>query len=110
MKREKEELTRELTRLKGEIATQKTTIVALTVLAAGTSIPDLLSSVIVAKQGRGDMAVSNAVGSNIFDILFALGFPWLILLTINGEFPIIFALIVFIREIFIVLGWVVLYI
>lgn len=54
------------------------TIVALTVLAAGTSIPDLLSSVIVAKQGRGDMAVSNAVGSNIFDILFGLGFPWLI--------------------------------
>ena len=60
------------------------TIVALTVLAAGTSIPDLMSSIIVAKQGRGDMAVSNAVGSNIFDILFCLGFPWLILIAING--------------------------
>lgn len=55
------------------------TIIALTVLAAGTSIPDLLSSVIVAKQGRGDMAVSNALGSNVFDILFALGLPWLLL-------------------------------
>lgn len=60
------------------------TIVALTVLAAGTSIPDLLSSIIVAKQGRGDMAVSNAVGSNVFDILFGLGFPWLLVLAWRG--------------------------
>lgn len=61
------------------------TIIALTVLASGTSIPDLLSSVIVAKQGRGDMAVSNAIGSNIFDILFGLGFPWFLLLALKGE-------------------------
>lgn len=60
-------------------------IVALTILAAGTSIPDLLSSLIVAKQGRGDMAVSNATGSNIFDILFCLGLPWLILTATTGE-------------------------
>ena len=51
-------------------------IVALTILAAGTSIPDLMSSVIVARQGRGAMAISNAFGSNIFDILIGLGFPW----------------------------------
>ncbi|MDH5751090.1 MAG: calcium/sodium antiporter, partial [Deltaproteobacteria bacterium] len=43
-------------------------IIGLTVLAIGTSIPDLLSSLIVARQGKPDMAVSNAVGSNIFDI------------------------------------------
>lgn len=55
-----------------------TVFVALTILAAGTSIPDLISSVIVAKQGRGDMAVANAVGSNVFDILIGLGVPWLI--------------------------------
>jgi Ca2+/Na+ antiporter len=55
-------------------------IVALTILAAGTSLPDTISSVVVAKQGRGDMAVSNAVGSNIFDILIGLGLPWLIVL------------------------------
>lgn len=53
-------------------------IIALTILAAGTSIPDLLSSLIVAKQGRGGMAISNAVGSNIFDILFGLGLPWIL--------------------------------
>ena len=59
-------------------------IIALTVLAAGTSIPDLFSSVIVARQGRGDMAVSNAIGSNIFDILVGLGLPFIIALTISG--------------------------
>ncbi|MCI5148217.1 MAG: sodium:calcium antiporter, partial [Candidatus Electrothrix sp. MAN1_4] len=53
-------------------------IIALTLLAAGTSAPDMISSVVVARQGRGDMAVANAVGSNIFDILIGLGLPWLI--------------------------------
>ena len=60
-------------------------IIALTVLAAGTSIPDLISSIIVAKQGRGDMAISNAIGSNIFDILFGLGVPWLIVLSFSNK-------------------------
>lgn len=68
----------------GDILRINPTIIALTVLAAGTSIPDLFSSVIVAKQGRGDMAVSNAVGSNIFDILVGLGLPWLIVLAVKG--------------------------
>ena len=52
-------------------------IMGLTFLAAGTSVPDLLSSVIVAKQGHGDMAVSSSIGSNIFDVLVGLPFPWL---------------------------------
>ena len=55
-------------------------IIALTVLAAGTSVPDMISSMIVAKQGRGGMAISNAIGSNIFDILFGLGVPWIVML------------------------------
>ncbi|MFV0521130.1 MAG: calcium/sodium antiporter [Mangrovibacterium sp.] len=59
-------------------------IIALTVLAAGTSVPDLMSSVIVAKQGRGDMAISNAIGSNIFDILIGLGLPFLIYILMHG--------------------------
>ncbi|GMH88344.1 hypothetical protein TrST_g13962 [Triparma strigata] len=53
-------------------------VMGLTFLAAGTSVPDLLSSVIVAKQGHGDMAVSSSIGSNIFDILVGLPFPWLL--------------------------------
>ena len=55
-------------------------IVALTILAGGTSAPDLIASVIVAKQGKGSMAVANAIGSNIFDILICLGLPWMITL------------------------------
>jgi len=53
-------------------------LMGLTLLAAGTSVPDLLSSVIVARRGQGDMAVSSSVGSNIFDILVGLPIPWLI--------------------------------
>merc|ERR1712154_486348 len=51
-------------------------IMGLTVLAAGTSVPDLLTSIIVAKAGNGDMAVSSSIGSNIFDILVGLPLPW----------------------------------
>ena len=43
-------------------------VMGMTFLAAGTSIPDLITSVIVAKKGLGDMAVSSSVGSNIFDV------------------------------------------
>ena len=53
-------------------------IMGLTFLAAGTSVPDLLSSVIVAKQGNGDMAVSSSIGSNIFDVAVGLPIPWII--------------------------------
>jgi K+-dependent Na+/Ca+ exchanger-like protein len=60
-------------------------IIALTVLAIGTSVPDLISSLIVARQGRGDMAISNAIGSNIFDILVGLGLPFLIAILFYGK-------------------------
>ncbi len=59
-------------------------IIALTVLAVGTSVPDMFSSLIVSKQGRGGMAVSNAVGSNIFDILIGLGLPFIIVIAVSG--------------------------
>lgn len=47
----------------------------LVVLAAGTSIPDALSSIVVAKSGDGDMACANAVGSNVFNIFLGIGLP-----------------------------------
>jgi len=53
-------------------------IQGLTVLAAGTSIPDMASSVAVTRKGYGDMAVSSSIGSNIFDILVGLPVPWMI--------------------------------
>ena len=49
-------------------------VMGTTVLAAGTSIPDALSSIAVAKDGLANMAVANAVGSNVFDIWLGLGF------------------------------------
>ncbi|XP_068443288.1 sodium/potassium/calcium exchanger 2-like isoform X3 [Clinocottus analis] len=63
-------------------------IMGLTILAAGTSIPDLITSVIVARRGLGDMAVSSSVGSNIFDITVGLPFPWLMWSFINGLQPV----------------------
>ena len=53
-------------------------IMGLTFLAVGTSVPDMLSAVIVAKQGEADKAVSSAIGSNVFDICVGIAFPWLL--------------------------------
>ncbi|XP_075450796.1 sodium/potassium/calcium exchanger 2 isoform X2 [Ascaphus truei] len=63
-------------------------IMGLTILAAGTSIPDLITSVIVARKGLGDMAVSSSVGSNIFDITVGLPMPWLLFSISHGMKPI----------------------
>ncbi|XP_068170266.1 sodium/potassium/calcium exchanger 1-like isoform X2 [Antennarius striatus] len=63
-------------------------IMGLTILAAGTSIPDLITSVIVARKGLGDMAVSSSVGSNIFDITVGLPVPWLLYSAIHGMAPV----------------------
>ncbi|XP_047241930.1 sodium/potassium/calcium exchanger 2-like isoform X2 [Girardinichthys multiradiatus] len=63
-------------------------IMGLTILAAGTSIPDLITSVIVARKGLGDMAVSSSVGSNIFDITVGLPFPWLMWSMLRGFIPV----------------------
>eukprot|EP00033_Pygsuia_biforma_P002234 GCRY01002474.1.p1 GENE.GCRY01002474.1~~GCRY01002474.1.p1 ORF type:complete len:495 (+),score=90.19 GCRY01002474.1:236-1720(+) len=52
-------------------------VMGLTGLAWATSLPDTLSSVFVAGGGMAEMAVSNAIGSNVFDIAMGLGFPWL---------------------------------
>jgi len=53
-------------------------VMGLTFLAAGTSVPDLITSVLVAKEGKGDMAVSSSIGSNLFDVTVGLPVPWLL--------------------------------
>jgi len=68
----------------GEVSQVHPTVVGLTLLAAGTSIPDLVSSVLVARKGEGNMAVSSSIGSNIFDILICLPLPWLTYSIMNG--------------------------
>jgi Ca2+/Na+ antiporter len=54
------------------------TVAGLTLLAAGTSLPEIVSGIIVTRKGKGDMAISNSIGSNIFDILVCLALPWFI--------------------------------
>ncbi|HVW66817.1 MAG TPA: calcium/sodium antiporter [Candidatus Peribacteraceae bacterium] len=48
-------------------------LIGLTVVAVGTSLPELTTSVIAARKGKADIAVGNVVGSNIFNILWILG-------------------------------------
>ena len=68
----------------GEILNIPEPVMGLTLLAAGTSVPDMLSSVAVAKRGFGDMAVSSSIGSNIFDLNFGLALPWFLFATMIG--------------------------
>ena len=49
------------------------TFIGLTIVALGTSLPELVTSVVAAKKGENDLALGNVVGSNIFNILLILG-------------------------------------
>ena len=49
------------------------TLVGLTIVAMGTSLPELVTSVVASRKGSNDIAVGNVVGSNIFNILLVLG-------------------------------------
>jgi cation:H+ antiporter len=49
------------------------TLIGLTVVAIGTSLPELITSVVAAKKGENDIAVGNIVGSCIFNVLFVMG-------------------------------------
>ena len=47
--------------------------IGLTIVAVGTSLPELVTSVVAAKKGESEIALGNVIGSNIFNILFILG-------------------------------------
>jgi cation:H+ antiporter len=49
------------------------TMVGLTIVAVGTSLPELVTSIVAARKGEVDMALGNAIGSNVFNILMVLG-------------------------------------
>ena len=53
--------------------------IGLTIVALGTSLPELVASVTAARKGNADIAIGNIVGSNIFNILFVLGTSALII-------------------------------
>ena len=49
------------------------TLVGLTIIAIGTSLPELVTSIVAAGKGQSGMALGNVVGSSIFNIVFILG-------------------------------------
>ena len=53
-------------------------IIGLTIVALGTSLPELFTSVTAARKGNADIAIGNIVGSNIFNILFVVALSALI--------------------------------
>ena len=71
-------------------------IIGLTIVAAGTSLPELVTSVVAATKNNSDIAIGNVVGSNIFNLLF--------ILSISGLIQPIPYETVFNREIYILLG------
>ena len=53
-------------------------LIGLTIAAVGTSLPELVTSIVAAKKGENDIAMGNVIGSNIFNILFVMGVASLI--------------------------------
>jgi cation:H+ antiporter len=80
-----------------ELAGVSPAVIGLTVVAIGTSLPELVVSVVAAMAGEPDLAVANVVGSNIFNVAATLGITALIIaLPVHGsavrfEWPVMFA-------------------
>ena len=49
------------------------TLIGLTIVAVGTSLPELVTSMVAARKGESDLALGNVIGSNVFNIVFILG-------------------------------------
>lgn len=60
-------------------------VMGLTFLAVGNSLPEIISTIIISKQSMGNMALSNALGGNVFTLLMCLGAPWLVSANTNGK-------------------------
>lgn len=62
--------------------------VALSIVALGTSLPELVTSVVAATKGEQDLAIGNVIGSNIFNICFVAGLPALLFGNITPKDPV----------------------
>jgi len=60
-------------------------IMGIVFAAAGTSFPNVFASMVVARQGMGNAAISNALGGNVFNIFIGLGLPWIFYIIIPGK-------------------------
>jgi len=70
----------------GDLMHLPSSVIGQTISAAGTSLPNFVASQVAARQGLGNMAVSNAFGSNTFNIFVGLGLPWLLWTCMFGEY------------------------
>lgn len=61
-----------------EVLGMDETLIGMTIVAVGTSLPELVTSMVAAKKGESDIALGNVIGSNIFNIIFILGFSALL--------------------------------
>lgn len=91
----------------GKLAHINSVVMGVVFLAAGTSVPDAISSIIVAREGMGSMAVANAIGSNVFDICLGIGLPYLISTGVMGRPPVPIATEHLITNLLILVGTVV---
>ncbi len=72
-------------------------LVGLTIVAVGTSLPELVTSIVAARRGESDIALGNVIGSNIFNVFFILGVSaWINPIALSGNvfLDMIFLLIV----------------
>ena len=58
-------------------------MISLTVIAFGTSLPELVTTIVASKKGEQDLVVGNIIGSNIFNICIVLGLPVVIFGTLT---------------------------
>lgn len=82
------------------------TLIGLTIVAIGTSLPELVTSVVAAKKGEVDMAIGNVIGSNIFNILLILGVSGAIMpMAVAAESIIDLVLLTVMSLVVYVFGW-----
>ncbi|VEU36273.1 unnamed protein product [Pseudo-nitzschia multistriata] len=70
----------------GELMNIPDAVMGFTVSAAGTSLPNYVASKVAAENGFGNQAVSNAFGSNTFNIMVGLGLPWMLYISLGLGF------------------------
>lgn len=73
-------------------------VIGLTIVAIGTSLPELAASISSARKGEADLAIGNVIGSNLFNILAVMAIPGLISVTkvpaaaLSRDYPVMMAL------------------
>ncbi|XP_018304322.1 sodium/potassium/calcium exchanger 3 [Mycetomoellerius zeteki] len=78
-------LTSWMTTVLGDTIGIPDSVMGITFQAAGGNMPELVSIIILSRQGNGDMAMSNTLGANTLDILLCLGLPWMIKILMSQQ-------------------------